>query len=59
MDDDVRRKAMITNEMKEKLFEIMLKFETEEKENTKASAAFEMLDALGLGSEYIAWAIGK
>lgn len=50
---------MITKEMKEKLFEIMLKFETEEKENTKASAAFEMLEALGLGSEYIVWAIGK
>lgn len=58
----------MTDEMKVKLFEIMLKLEhLGEKHNTfdghdyleQSNGAFKMLLALGFAKEYINWSIGK
>jgi len=57
----------MTNEKKTELFKKMLELEhLAEREtydgrdyNEQAEGAFEILTILGLGSEYVNWAIGK
>lgn len=57
----------ITNEMKEEMFKKMLEFEhLAEKQtfdgidyNDKANGMFVAFEIMGIGSEYIEWAVGK
>lgn len=57
----------MTCEEKTKLFQTMLDIEHKEQDNQhytteyfhQANGAFAMLQALGISSEYINWAIGK
>jgi len=55
----------MTNEMKIKLFEKVLELEHKirifdnEKYFEQLNGAWAMIEILGLGSEYIKWAIGK
>lgn len=57
----------MTDEIKTVLFEKMLKLEHLAEVETfdghnyveQSNGAFEMLSALGLGSEYVSWSFGK
>lgn len=49
----------MTQAQKMAMFNIMLELEKEDDNAVRAEGAFKMLEALGLGSEYINWSIGR